>query len=142
MLKIQFKDKRSDPFWVMEKIFTIGQASDNSLVIVDDSVSEQHAKLVSQGETFTLRDLGSQMGTYVNGSRINEKKVVCGDTIAIGKVELEIVDPSRETQTDHDNQSYWSLIADSSWLSGQEFPIVVPTGGSVIIGRGRIELCP
>lgn len=131
MLKIQFKDKRRDPFWVMEKSFSIGQASKNHLTIEDPSVSLQHARIVNQGENFLLKDLGSEQGTFVNGQRITQKHIVCGDTIAIGDVEFEIIDPIEE----HDNENYWSLIADSSWLSGQEFPITGEPDEVVTVGR-------
>lgn len=136
MLKIQFKDKRNEPFWVMEKTFTIGSGDENHLVIQDDSVSKTHAKLLNHGETFTLRDMGSQAGTYVNGQRINEKEVACGDLLRVGTVELEIIDPLNEARDDTGDRTYWSLIADSSWLSGQEFPITAEENESVIVGRG------
>ncbi len=136
MLKVQFRDKRQDPFWVMEKNFSIGSGDENNLTIQDESVSNVHAKLINNGDTFTLRDMGSQTGTYVNGKRINEKDVACGDVITVGAVELEIVDPLDETQGGQEDRTYWSLIADSSWLSGQEFPIIAEENDSVIVGRG------
>lgn len=131
MLKIQFKDKRKEPFWVMEKAFSIGHASKNHLEIDDPSVSQQHAKILDKGETFLLKDLGSDAGTFVNGQRITQKNIVCGDTIAIGSVELVIIDPLEGI----DAQNSWSLIADSSWLSGQEFPILGDPDDILSIGR-------
>ncbi len=131
MLKIQFKDKRCEPFWVMEKAFSIGQASKNHLTIDDPSISLQHARLLNQGENFLLKDLGSEHGTFVNGQRITQKHIVCGDTLKIGSVELEVIDPIKE----RDDDNYWSLIADSSWLSGQEFPIIGQPDDMITIGR-------
>lgn len=131
MLKIQFKDKRLAPFWVMEKAFSIGQASKNHLTIDDASVSLQHARIINQGETFLLKDLGSEHGTYVNGQRITQRSIVCGDEITVGKVSLMVVDPLDE----HNGENYWSLIADSSWLTGQEFPIIGQPDEMVTVGR-------
>lgn len=121
---------------MMEKTFSIGSGDENHLVIQDESVSKVHAKLLNHGETFTLRDMGSPAGTYVNGQRINEKEVACGDLLKIGAVELEIIDPLDETQGDAGDRTYWSLIADSSWLSGQEFPVIAEENESLIVGRG------
>lgn len=121
---------------MMEKTFSIGSGDDNHLVIQDESVSKVHAKLLNHGETFTLRDMGSQAGTYVNGQRINEKEVACGDLLRVGAVELEIIDPLDEAQGDTGDRIYWSLIADSSWLSGQEFPIIAEENESLVVGRG------
>jgi len=115
----------------MEKALAIGKASSNHLAIDDPSVSAQHAKIVNQGETFLLKDLGSEQGTFVNGTRITQKPVVCGDKITIGAVQLEVIDPIKE----NGNNNYWSLIADSSWLSGQEFPIIAEVDQVVTVGR-------
>ncbi|WP_086929733.1 FHA domain-containing protein [Agarilytica rhodophyticola] len=131
MLKIQFKDKRKEPFWVMEKAFSIGRAGNSHLEIDEPSVSTQHAKILDKGETFLLKDLGSEAGTFVNGQRITQKNIVCGDTIAIGEVELVIIDPLE----DINDQNSWSLIADSSWLSGQEFPIHGQADDILSVGR-------
>lgn len=116
----------------MEKTFSIGQTSSNHLSIDDPSVSPQHAKIINQGEGFLLKDLGSEQGTFVNGQRITQKHIACGDVMTLGKVELEVIDPIEE----HQGRPYWSFIADSSWLSGQEFPIVGSPEDVVSIGRG------
>lgn len=136
MLKVQFKDKRSDPFWLMEKTFSIGQASDNHLVIDAPLIAPHHAKVLNQGDSFLLKDLGGEGGTYVNGQRINQKNIACGDTISFGDVQLEIIDPLVEASSSDFDTSYWSLIADSSWLSGQEFPLVSHENGPLTLGRG------
>ncbi len=133
MLKIQFKDKSQEPLWVMEKAFSIGSASKNHLTIESESVSPQHARIMNQGDTFLLKDLGSERGTFVNGRRITQKNIACGDILMFGDVELEVVDPMDEHKGEQ--QQYWSLIADSSWLSGQEFPIRGEVDDVVTIGR-------
>lgn len=118
MLKLQFKDRRSEPVWVVDKSFSIGSADDNQLVINDSSVSLQHARIVCNDTTYLLRDLGSSEGVYINNQRINKKPLNNGDTIRVGRVELLVVDPFV-----NGNQTGWSLIACSSWLSGQEFSV-------------------
>ncbi len=115
----------------MEKGFSIGSANKNHLTIEDASVSPSHAKILNKGENYFLKDLGSQEGTLVNGQRINQKQIACGDVLSLGNVELEVIDPLDA----HDNSNYWSLIADSSWLSGQEFPIIGEVDQIISIGR-------
>lgn len=131
MLKLQFKDQRSEPIWVVDKSFAIGSADDNQLVINDSSVNLQHARIVRNDVHYSLRDLGSGEGVYVNNQRINKKPLINGDVIRVGRVELVVIDPFVDG-----NQTDWSLIACSSWLSGQEFKI--PTNASedgIKIGR-------
>lgn len=135
MLKIQFKDKRREPVWVVEKVFSIGSAPDNHFVIDDSSVSPYHARLVSEQQGFLLQDLGSTQGTFVNGRRVNQRHVGCLDTIRCGNVEIEVLNPFAEEPSEEETV-YWALIADASWLAGQEFPLVPSSGKSLLVGRG------
>lgn len=132
MLKIQFKDNRQQAFWVMEQSFSIGSGKDNNLVIDDPSVSASHARLVHQGDNFFLKAIGKSE-IEVNGQAITKSNITCGDEIKIGAVNLDIVDPLAHTPS---STPQWSLIAYSSWLSGQEFPLNGPAGNSITLGRG------
>ena len=134
MLKLKFKDNRKEPFWVMEKSFSIGTAERNHLTIGDRSMSDQHAKIISKDDSFLLKDAGSVNGTYVNGQRVTQKHISCGDVIAFGDVELEVIDPL--LGANNSEVGYWSLIADSSWLSGQEFPLAFDQKKVITVGRG------
>ena len=52
----------------------------------DLDVSSRHAVIVRQGEGFTVRDLGSKNGTFVNGQRISsEVTLEDGDVIGFGQ---------------------------------------------------------
>ena len=48
----------------------IGRALDNDIVVADASVSRHHATIEAVNGSFTLRDLGSQNGTFIGGARI------------------------------------------------------------------------
>lgn len=146
MLKVQFKDGRREPFWVVENVYYIGRGVDNHLVIDDDSVDDAHAKIVRQDDIYWLRDQGSQAGTFVNAQSISAKPIVCGDEISIGSVILQVIDPLvREVIGDAKSSlagqspphQQWSLIGRSSKLSGQEFPLRISSQeNSLIVGRG------
>ena len=133
MLKLKFKDQRQSPIWVMEKNFSIGREDGCNLTINDPSVSNLHAKVIYKGSKYYLKDLGSEFGTSVNGQRITQKQIACGDILKFGSIEMEIADPLFELTGQ--KKAYWSLIADSSWLSGQEFPLNITSGGRITIGR-------
>jgi len=119
MLKIRFTDSSRPAFWAMEKTFTIGCSKSNHLCLEDASIDENHARIINRGDSFLLKDLGSKHGVFVNGTRVTQKTIGCGDQIRIGNVSLDIVDPFE----DKSSEQSWSLIADSSWLRGQEFPL-------------------
>lgn len=63
----------------------IGRAESNDIILEDDRVSAQHAKLSFEQGGFWIEDLDSTNGTYVNGERIREKiRLKDEDLIKIG----------------------------------------------------------
>jgi hypothetical protein len=64
---------------------TVGRDGDNEIVLAENTVSRRHAQLVrdSHGQ-FTLTDLGSANGVYINGVRIQRAILNTGDEIKIG----------------------------------------------------------
>ena len=116
----------------MEKSFAIGRGSTNHLVINSLNVADHHAKLLQRDDIFILKDMGSKTGTFVNGQRITQKNIACGDKLRFGDIELEVIDPFAGQPS-----NYWSLIADANWLSGQEFPLnFTPREQTLMLGRG------
>ncbi|SMP65251.1 protein kinase domain-containing protein [Anoxynatronum buryatiense] len=55
---------------------TVGRAMDNDIVIRDDTVSRYHARLVCENRQWTLIDLESTHGTYLNGVRVTQPVVI------------------------------------------------------------------
>jgi pSer/pThr/pTyr-binding forkhead associated (FHA) protein len=51
-------------------VASIGQGSQNDIVLADDSVSTTHARLEYQAGAWRLTDLGSTNGTYIEGVRL------------------------------------------------------------------------
>jgi limonene-1,2-epoxide hydrolase len=68
-------------------LFTFGSSPDNSLVIDNIKVSAHHAEIRTEEHGFSITDLGSIHGTYVNGDRLdfNSPRLLNpGDSITIG----------------------------------------------------------
>ena len=63
----------------------IGRDGDNGIVLAESTVSRRHARLLrdSQGQ-FTVSDLGSANGIYINGTRIQRAILSSGDELKIG----------------------------------------------------------
>jgi len=70
--------------------YIIGQARKNEIAVEADSISERHARLtVASEEHFSLEDLGSANGTFVDGRRIDAVTPLTLDsTIALGQTRL------------------------------------------------------
>ncbi|KFE64608.1 FHA domain containing protein [Hyalangium minutum] len=72
----------------------IGRASACDLRLQHPSISRRHAQLMRQGERFTLRDLGSQNGTFVNRIKLSaDQEIVVGDEISLGNAVLKLRGP-------------------------------------------------
>jgi hypothetical protein len=63
---------------------TIGRAPGNDIRINDGAVSRQHAKIVMGDHGYTLLDLGSENGVYINRERVKEQMLRDGDVVEIG----------------------------------------------------------
>jgi ABC transport system ATP-binding/permease protein len=73
-------------------LLRIGRAQDNQVVIADLSVSRYHAELRRNPRGgYTIVDLGSHNGTFVNGQRIESAPVTERDIINIGPATYRLV---------------------------------------------------
>lgn len=68
-------------------LLTIGSSQDNALVIDNINVSAHHAEIRPEGAGYSITDLGSAHGTFVNGQQLDwntPRQLSPGDTITIG----------------------------------------------------------
>jgi ABC-type multidrug transport system ATPase subunit/pSer/pThr/pTyr-binding forkhead associated (FHA) protein len=65
-------------------ILTIGRDPVNDIQLDGLGISNRHAKLKSSGGRFTVEDLNSTNGVFLNGSRISSSAVAPEDSIQIG----------------------------------------------------------
>jgi hypothetical protein len=68
-------------------VTTIGRDLDNHIVVDDPRVSRHHAQIRHQHHRYTLHDLGSTNGTWVNGERVTEVVLHDGDRVCLGGIE-------------------------------------------------------
>lgn len=81
-------DDRPDSVYpLLDAEYTIGRAPDNGIVIADGSVSSKHARIERTPEGFAVEDLESRNGTFVNGEKLEGKRLLAdGDLLRLGKV--------------------------------------------------------
>ncbi len=63
---------------------TIGRSSANDLILNQMGISRFHAEVLVQDGDYFLRDMGSKLGTTLNGARVEEAKLTSGDRIQLG----------------------------------------------------------
>ncbi len=72
-------------------VVTLGRAPDNQLVINDSKASSHHAEIRFVGQGYTITDLGSTNGTFINDQRLDRnvpRSLNSGDNIRIGDTPL------------------------------------------------------
>jgi hypothetical protein len=69
---------------------SVGRDRSNDVVIADRSVSRRHALVVAKGPTLSIRDLGSSLGTSINGTRTADGTASIGDEIRFGEARVVV----------------------------------------------------
>lgn len=66
---------------------TLGRSETCDIPLESPTVSRHHARLTRQGDEYILDDLGSTLGTYVNGVSIGKSTypLAPGDQIRLGR---------------------------------------------------------
>ena len=71
---------------------SIGRKDGNSIILSDQHVSGNHAKIVVRNNGLFLEDLNSTNGTYLNGKKISSRiKLTNKDEIRIGTAVFKIL---------------------------------------------------
>lgn len=99
---------------------SVGRSHDNTIQLVDPSISRTHCLIENTGDTITLTDT-SRNGTTLNGRTISSAVLKQGDEIAIGPwtatVDVRMEDRVDETIVDHfQPTSVMSYDSDSKQL--------------------------
>lgn len=72
-------------------VTTVGRQDDCHLRIKSSQVSRKHCELFEKKGMLLVKDLGSSNGTYVNGKRIQEQRVLePGDELTIGQLLFKV----------------------------------------------------
>jgi pSer/pThr/pTyr-binding forkhead associated (FHA) protein len=73
-------------FPVVNDTVTVGRGETCELRVPLLSVSRRHCQIVVEGDTVTVKDLGSSNGTFVNNKRVTEEVLKPGDRLVLGPV--------------------------------------------------------
>jgi sigma-B regulation protein RsbU (phosphoserine phosphatase) len=64
--------------------FTVGRRTDRDLVMADPRVSREHAQFVRESDGTYIVDQSSRHGTFVNGERVDRRKLARNDRVEFG----------------------------------------------------------
>jgi len=104
-LYLKFKESVLKELPLTGGVTTIGRAESNDIHIDNLAVSGNHARIVGKENTFTIEDLSSTNGTYIDDKRITRQKLVHNTVITIGKHSLVFVDPDAVLADDDNDRT-------------------------------------
>jgi len=88
LLVVQRGPGSGSRFLLDQDVVSAGRHPDSEIFLDDVTVSRRHAEFHRQGDVFTVSDVGSLNGTYVNRDRIDRVQLSDGDEVQIGKFRL------------------------------------------------------
>lgn len=75
-------------FFLDSDVVQVGRHPDSHIFLDDITVSRRHSEIRREGSAFSLHDVGSLNGTYVNRERVETAELRSGDEIQVGKFKL------------------------------------------------------
>jgi pSer/pThr/pTyr-binding forkhead associated (FHA) protein len=72
-------------FLLDRDITTVGRHPDSDMFLDDITVSRRHVEFQREGSGFSVRDVGSLNGTYVNRKPVDVATLSFGDEVQVGK---------------------------------------------------------
>jgi len=127
------------------KPVVIGRDSDCGIVLDEPLISRKHVQVSFANGVFTVEDLGSAHGTYVNGLRAYQERVPPGTQFTIGNVTLTVLSGASAPQQRQVVAAAPPVAAPqrpavvqpaaASGLEGYEIKEKIKEGGQVIVHR-------
>jgi|TARA_Y100000385_G_scaffold260234_1_gene289965 pSer/pThr/pTyr-binding forkhead associated (FHA) protein len=135
----------------------IGRAEECDLRPLSEEVSRKHCAIIKKDDVLWAKDLRSRNGTFVNGIRISEPKLLAdGDLVRVGSLELKVsvtAEPKLETEEDisrlllggddpvgmHDTtRSIETADDDSALVHGSSEPKGKDAAGTTLISSAEV----
>src|SRR5687767_3029334 len=88
LLVVQRGPSAGSRFLLDADVVGAGRHPDSEIFLDDVTVSRRHAEFRRSGTGYTVSDVGSLNGTYVNRDRIDSVQLTDGDEVQIGKYRL------------------------------------------------------
>ena len=93
------KKKLSEPVELQAGEIVLGTLSNCDLTLDDPVVASRHCAITCQGGRYSVRDLGSASGTYLNGIPVEGDVAIShGDRLVLGVTTIELqADPATQS---------------------------------------------
>ncbi|MDQ7026446.1 MAG: DUF3662 domain-containing protein [Anaerolineae bacterium] len=97
---------------ITEALINIGRSDDNHIMIDDKFVSRHHLQIRLRFGVYTLFDVNSRIGTFVNNVRVTEHQLQTGDVIRIGDTQIIYVTDESQDKNAHGTTQTFKPVDD------------------------------
>jgi FHA domain len=120
----------------------IGRDEGCQIRITSQDVSRQHCLIRMTESGWTVKDLGSQNGTFLNEApTTSESELRPGDRVRVGPMVLELTDPAVKPMPPPTGRAPGTTDDDiADWLSDDEIPVA--TGDTTIVKAAAVPPPP
>jgi len=140
ILRVKNGLQTGDRFPLQKRIIMIGRDSINDIILDDNSISRQHARITRKDLEYWVEDLGSTNGTHINDKEITEPtQIKFGDMLRVGlHIELIVVSPAFSDQVPDATQEHPIAFEGASMNGSYNFgpvpsePITIPPGNFMV----------
>lgn len=84
----------SQVFHLNQLVTSIGRMLGNDLVIQEPLISRHHAEIHLDNDKYTIKDLNSTSGTFLNNKKVSSGVLYSGDVILLANIPIMFVDES------------------------------------------------
>lgn len=89
-LEVQNGVDKGHRFELRTGSYRFGRNNDNDFAIDDPTVSSTHCEIQVADGVLSIRDLGSTNGTFIDGRQVTEGKLLPGQTLKLGDIEMAL----------------------------------------------------
>ncbi len=122
---------------VTERPIVVGRSDEAGFVLHSNTVSRRHAELCWTGDGFTVRDLGSRHGTFIDGRRIDQNEIVevpAHGAVQLGDSVVTISGGAEPVSTTHRRSEARDVVPrDTSPPRRSSMPYLVPSAGALAL---------
>jgi signal transduction histidine kinase len=106
--------------------YTLGRGPQNDIALPEPSISKMHARLVYEGDSFTIEDAGSLHGVYVDTAKVSKAALSPGASVQLGNLSFRFALADDGLTTDR--------MAKLPWVEHQELLLsLVQTLNSTLV---------
>jgi transcriptional regulator with PAS, ATPase and Fis domain len=143
-LKSNFSNKVNTLFFDQSMV-TLGSSNDVQVVLPVPELEDRHCRIEQKEHGFILKDLRSQIGTYLNGARILEAFLQDGDQIRLGETQISFHTQNPEIKITNElkskNAKWESQLQALPYFAATNYPVLVlgPSGSGKEIIANKIH---